>query len=157
MVFEKSTATSGVSARVCIKRKFRSKPSPAPPSDLPILISHLPSGFSIRDIFPTNSVGRAGQPCVCFAFHFFNFASTILQRGSFFRPLGYAFRRANFGCPYNACILRRASQCRITSANTSFPVVTRGSRCQLIWQAICGWNRIPRFVAMAHEIACRAI
>lgn len=143
MVFEKSTATSGVSARVCIKRKSRSSPPPPPasPSDPPILISYLPSGFSIRDIFSADSAWpRAGR--ACFAFHSFNFASTIFQRSSFFRPLGYVLRRTNFERLYNACILRRASQCRITSANTSFPVVTRASRCQLIWQAICGWNRI---------------
>lgn len=155
MVFEKSTATSGVSARVCIKRKSRSCPpllpccSPAPsPSDLLLLISYLLSGFSIRDIFPANSGGGGGR-----ADRRARFALSILRqlfftRGSFFPPvlsrlLGYVPRRANFERPYNAYVLRasRASQCRITSAYTSFPV-TRGSPCQLIWQAICGWNRI---------------
>jgi len=86
--FEKSTATSGVSARVCIKRKSRSNSlSPRSPHRRPRSTSShfLPFSFSIRDIFPANNGDRAGR--ACFAFCTCNFASTIFHATPFPRLL----------------------------------------------------------------------
>ena len=85
----------------------------------------------------------------------------------FFSPLSQIW--VTFEQTLNACTTRvtlhRASQCRIISVNTSFPIVTRGSSCQLIWQAICernrstircngAWNSVPYYLKLYPQSPC---
>lgn len=111
MVFEKSTATSGVSARVCIKRKSRSCPPPLHPTRL---LRHRPIYFfsfpTFSPVFPFETsfppITAAAAPV---AVRVSRSALSILRQlffTSFFPVLsflGYVPRRTNFERPYNAC------------------------------------------------------
>lgn len=113
MAFEKSTATSGVSARVCIKRKSRSCPPPLllPPR----LLRHRPIYFfsfpTFSPVFPFETsfppITAAAAPV---AVRVSRSALSILRQLFFTRSffpvlsfLGYVPRRTNFERPYNAC------------------------------------------------------
>lgn len=107
MVSEKSTATSGVSARVCIKRKSRSWPTLCTTTVRATYSHFLPS---LRFFHSRHLFRRPRRPCVFRAPHF-QFCVNYFSRGSFSHPLGplgYA-PRANFERPCNARTPRLAS------------------------------------------------